>query len=298
MSETRRCYRHTHQLARLLGAVALVIGALVAVSATVTTVGAPPASAAGGTGCTGYNVGQSWDVSCGTGGSPGGGTGGSGGTSVCTYITLAEAVQQDLVSQVVAAQYQAPPGYIYLVQNCPDQFFGLPAIVLYADGGTLTPKDLADQAYRQLSPPALTIGTAPIGREGLVGLPEWFWIDAGGYETLSKTVSLGGLSATVTAKPGPLVINPGDGQASFTCQGPGTPYDPSEPASSQQSSCTFLYTQPSAGQPGNEFTVSISVTWTASWTGTGGVGGTLAPITRTATIELPIAQAETVYSGG
>ncbi|MGH3302156.1 MAG: hypothetical protein ACRDOK_10825 [Streptosporangiaceae bacterium] len=266
-------------------------------TATMTT-GTPSASAAGGSGCTGYSVGDnSWAVECGNGGGSGGSSGG-GGTSVCTYITLAQAVQQYLVSQAVAAQYKPPPGYIYLVQNCPDQFFGAPAIVLYADGGRLTPKDLADQAYAELSPPTLTIGTAPIGREGLVGLPEWFWIDAAGYRTHSRTVALAGLSATVTATQGPLVINPGDGEASFTCPGPGTPYTTSEPASSQQSDCTFLYTQPSAGQPNNEFTVSISVTWTASWTGTGGTGGTLPPITRTTTIALPIAQAETVYSGG
>jgi hypothetical protein len=40
------------------------------------------------------------------------------------------------------------------------------------------------------------------------------------------------------------------------------------------------------------------VTWSASWVGSGGTGGTLAPIKTTATIGLPIAQAETVYSGG
>jgi hypothetical protein len=286
-----------HRLGRFVAAAALVAGALVAVSTAAMTAGA-----AGGSGCTGYNVGgQGWAVQCGNSGGTGGGSSGSGGTSVCTYITLAEAVQQFLVSQAVAAQYPpAPKGYIYLVQDCPDQFFGVPSVVLYADGGRLTPKDLADQAYAELSPPTLTIGTAPIGREGLVGLPEWFWItnDPNEFRPLSQTVALAGLEATVVATPGPLVINPGDGQASFTCPVPGTPYNTSEPASGQQSDCTFLYTQPSAGQPGNEFTVSISVTWTATWTGTGGTGGTLAPITRTTTVELPIAQAETVYSGG
>jgi hypothetical protein len=285
-----------HQLGRFFAAAALVAGPLLTLTGAAMTLGTASAGAAGGTGCTGDNVGQSWDVTCGTSGSSDGGSG--GGPDVCTYYTLQQAAQLYLVSQAVAAEYQAPAGYIYLVQDCPDQYFGDPAITLFADGGALTPKDLADEAYAQLSPPTLTIGTAPIGREGLVGLPEWFWIDAGAYQMLSKTVTLGGLSATVTAKPGPLVINPGNGQATFTCPGPGTPYNPRESASGQQSQCTYLYTQPSAGQPNNEFTASISVTWTASWTGTGGAGGTLAPITRTAAIELSIAQAETVYSGG
>ena len=288
-----------HKLGRLIAAAALVAGALAAVGAAALTTGASSASAAGGSGCTGYSYGQGWAINCGTGDDSGSGGSGGSGADVCTYITLAEAVQQYIISAAVAANYQAPPGYIYLVQNCPDQYFGDPSIFLFADGGTLTTQDLANEAYAELSPPTLAVSTAPpSGQDGLVGLPEWFWIDAADYLTLSRTVSLAGLSATVTAKPGPLIINPGDGQASFTCGGPGTPYNPAEPAASQQSDCTFLYTQPSVGQPGNEFTVTVSVTWTATWTGTGGTGGTLAPITRTTTIELPIAQAETVFSGG
>jgi hypothetical protein len=290
-----------HRLGRLVAAAALLAGALLAVSGAALAVGAAPASAAGGTGCTGYNVGgNAWAIQCTNG--AGYGTGGGGGSNpdVCSYITLADAESQFLISAAVVAEYSNPPkGFIYLFQDCPDQYFGTGQILLFADGGKLTTLDLAQQAYAELSPPTLAVGTAPpSGQDGLVGLPEWFWTDAADYSTLSRTVSLAGLSATVTARPGSLVINPGDGQASFSCPGPGTQYNPAEPAASQQSACTFLYTQPSVGQPGNEFTVTVSVTWTATWTGTGGTGGRLAPITRTTTIELPIAQAETVISGG
>jgi hypothetical protein len=281
------------RLGRFLAAAALVLGPLFAVSTAAMTSGAQPASAAGGTGCTGYNVGQSWAVTCGTDGTDGGGGGGS--TTSCVLETIAAAFgPQTTLSD---AYPEAPPGYVWLVTVCAGAG-GDDAINLYKDGGALTPQILADQAYAELSPPALAIGTAPMGRVGLVGLPEWFWVDAAGYATLQKTAGLAGLSATVTATPGPLIISPGDGGATFTCPGPGTPYNASAPAPSQQSDCTFLYTAPSAGQPGNVFTVSISVTWTATWTGTGGTGGALAPITRTATIALPVAQAETVYSGG
>ncbi len=284
-----------HRLGRLVAAAAVVAGALVAVSAGLAT-GVASASGAGGTGCTGHSVGgNSWAIECTNGAAYGTGGGGSS-VDVCTHYTLAEAEKQFLVSAAVAAVYKAPPGYIYLLQQCPDQYFGDPPILLFADGGKLTTQDLANDAYAELSPPTLTVGTAqPSGQDALVGLPEWFWIDAANYQTLSRTVSLADLSATVTAKPGPLVINPGvHGQGSFTCLGPGTPYNPTESAPSHQSSCTSLYTQPSAGQPGNEFTVTVSVTWTTTWTGT---GGTLAPITRMTTIELPIAQAEAVYGG-
>lgn len=285
-----------HWLGRLAVAAVLLVGALATVGRAGLATGAASAIAAGGTGCTGYNVGaNSWAVECNNG--SGTGNGGSSGPEGCTYITIADAESQFLVSAALAAEYKAPSGYFYLVQDCPDQWFGV-QILLFANGGTLTTLELAEQAYAKLSPPTLAVGTAPpSGQDGLVGLPEWFWIDAADYLTLSTTVSLAGLSATVTAKPGPLVINPGDDQATFTCPGPGTQYNPAEFAASQQSDCTFLYTQPSVDQPRSEFTVTVSVTWTATWTGTGGTGGTLAPITRTTTIELPIAQAETVFSG-
>lgn len=286
-----------HRLGRLLAAATLVL-ALAAGGAVAMMSSAPSASAAGGASCSGYNVGgETWAVQCGAGGDSGSASDGSV-VDVCTYYTLAEAVQMYLMIPSVAAQYDAPPGYIYLVQDCPDQYFSDFAATLFANGGSLTTQDLADEAYAELSPPALSVGTAPpSGRDGLVGLPEWFWIGAADYQTLSRTVTQAGLSATVTAKPGPLVINPGDGQPSFSCPAPGTPYNPSELAGSQQSDCTHLYTRPSAGQPGNEFSISVSVTWSATWTGTGSTGGTLGPITRTTTIELTIAQAESVGSG-
>jgi hypothetical protein len=287
-----------HRIGRLTAAAALLAGALVAVSGPALASSTVFASAAGGTGCTGYKVGgNAWAIQCDNG--VGDGTDGSSSNpDVCTYITLAEAQNQFLVSAAVAAEYEAPIGYIYLVQDCPDQWFGV-QVLLFPDGGRLTTQDLAEQAFAEISPPTLSVGTAPPpGQDGLVGLPEWLWIDAADYLTLSKTVSLAGLSATVVAKPGPLIVNPGDGHASFTCAGPGTPYNPAESAASQQSDCTILYTRPSTGQPGNEFTVTVSVTWAATWTGTGGTGGTLGPITRTTTIELPVAQAEAVFAGG
>jgi hypothetical protein len=291
-----------HRLVGLVAAAPLLAGALAAVSWQALAIDAASAratsaSGAGGTGCTGYNVGgNAWAIQCNNGG--GTSTGSGGGPDDCTWVTIAEAESQFLVGAAVTADYKAPPGYIYLVQSCPGQWFGV-QILLFADGSELSTLELAEQAYAKLSPPTLAVGTAPpSSQDGLVGLPEWFWIDTADYLTVSRTVSLDGLSATVTARPGPLFIDPGDGQDSFTCPGPGTQYNPAESAASQHSDCTFVYPQPSVGQPGNEFTVSASVTWTATWTGTGGTGGMLAPITRTTTIELPVAQAETVFSGG
>jgi hypothetical protein len=284
-----------HKLGKLAATAGLLAAALVAAAATSP---APAARAAASTGCTAYYVRgpDEWagQEQCSEDGSPGT-SGGRGSASACVLETLAAAFG---TNSVVTKAYKAPPGYIYLLLEC-NGTIGNFAINLFADGGTLTPQDLASQAYARLSPPGLAVGTAPPShRMGLVGLPEWFWmINRADYKTMKQTVGLAGLSATVIARPGPLVINPGDGQHSFSCPGPGTPYYTSEPAASQQSDCTHLYTRPSSGQPGNAYSVSVSVTWTATWTSSDGAGGTLKPIIRTTTIELSIAQAQALFSG-
>jgi hypothetical protein len=282
-----------HRLGRLLAAAALLTGVFVAVSAAATATGAPAASAASGSGCIGFNTGGgSWAVECGNPGT----TGNGGAPTVCSYYTLAAAVKAGLLSASQAAQLKAPKGMIYLVQYCTGGVTST-EILLFTDGGQPT-GTLANQLYGELSPPILVVNTAPpSAQEGLVGLPEWFWIPASDYQTLKKTITLGDLSATVTASPGPLIITPGNGQAPFSCVGPGTQYNTADPATSQHSNCTYVYNQPSSGQRDGEFTVTISVTWNASWTGSNGTGGQLLPIVRTITMALKIAQGETVISG-
>jgi hypothetical protein len=280
-----------HKLARLVAAVALLAGGIVTVSAAALATGAAPASAATPP-CTGYNAGgRYYTIGCGQDTTDGGG--GGGGGSTCFLETLAAAFGAN--TTISDAYPEAPPGYMWLVQVCG----GLPlAINLYKLGGALTPVLLAQQAYKELSPPVPAVTTAPpAGQEGLVGLPEWFWVNAADYHPITKTVTVGGVSATVTATPGKISFNPGDGQGTVECDGPGTPYDSAEPPASQSSDCTFLYSEPSTGQPGSAFMATITVTWSATWTGTGGVGGPLGAIQRHTTIALRIAQGETVITG-
>ena len=269
-----------------------------------------------------------------SGRSGGSSSSGGGGSSQCTYYSFAQAAQA--LPGFSGQAPTAPKGDIYLLQYCPaDNYvsattsYGL-KLVLAAKGGQVaglaqvSPQTLAERASKTLSPPELQIGTAPCAgyaatrtqrparlradcrasklqrnrASGLVGLPEWFWIQPGSYHAIEATAAVPGVSVTVKAKPGPLVINPGDGQPSFDCPGPGTVYNPSKPASVQQSDCTHVYDMPSASQPGKTFRVSVSVTWTATWKGTPAGGGTLPSITTEATIALPIRNAEGVYSGG
>lgn len=58
---------------------------------------------------------------------------------------------------------------------------------------------------------------------------------------------------------------------------PGTPYDPAHAASTPKSS--YTYTEPSGGQPGSTYTITVTVTWQVTWTATDGESGMLPPQT-------------------
>ncbi len=104
--------------------------------------------------------------------------------------------------------------------------------------------------------------------------------------------------ATVTATPSGLTFAPGGGLAAVSCAGPGTAYDPGRPALAQHTGCSYTYEQPSAGQPGNAYQASVTVSWRISWTGSGGQGGVLtAALPLPVSFELRVAQGEALVSG-
>jgi hypothetical protein len=162
----------------------------------------------------------------------------------------------------------------------------------------VTPQQLLAWAQAQLKLPLPGIKTAPPhGSEGLVGLPEWFWVDPAQWHPVTTQVAVGTVWAQVTASPVQITIRPGAGDA-VTCDGPGTAYDPKLPAQSQHSDCTWTYGQSSDGLPGNAYQASVTVTWDATWSGAGGAGGALAPDEETAAFAVPVAEAQSLTPSG
>jgi hypothetical protein len=163
---------------------------------------------------------------------------------------------------------------------------------------------LAATARNLLQLPEPKAAHSPTGR-ALVGLPTWFWIDPAQWRPLTQRTAAGPVFAVVTATPTTSVWDPGDGSAALSCTGPGTPYDTGMPESAQSTDCSYTYLRSSAGQPqtgpdvnDRAYTVTVTTTWQITWRGSGGTGGTLAPLTRQSTFTLPVAQRETVVTGG
>jgi hypothetical protein len=211
----------------------------------------------------------------GTPGGPGSGGGSEGGgKSACALTPLSE--QQ---AKFLGLSWPAPKGHTWEAITCPGgQPFGGVTLVANATGApAVTPQQLSIIAIGELVIPELQPHTAPpLGQDGLVGLPEWFWVPRAVWGPVSRTVTAGPVWARATAVPVKIVFNPGGGLPGATCDGPGTAYQPALPAAAQHTACSYLYTEPSAGQPGNAFAASVTVLWNVFWVGSGGTGGTVA----------------------
>jgi hypothetical protein len=301
---------------RLLAALAIALSLAVAC-------GAAPATASGGgsgtSGCDPYLDGTVIPVPCaavsdsaggsgrngsrstgsGSSGSAGTGSGGGAGSSTtnssCQTVVLDNAGAQNL-----GLPGPPPQDKSWGLLDCLGGRIGpLAVLVSNATGApAVTPQQLLLAAFGELQVPYIAPDTAPPrGHDGLVGLPEWFWVPVGSWHARGVTVRAGAVWATVTAAPVGLTFEPGGGISAVTCPGPGTAYDRPEPAGTQHTDCAYTYLLPSTGQPGDAYQASVAVTWRVTWTGSGGAGGVLdRALSVPFDFTVPVAQGEALVT--
>lgn len=167
-------------------------------------------------------------------------------------------------------------------------------VVPLGDGGggtvVVDPRVLLEEALARLQIPDPSLAAnPPVGSESLVQVPTWLWLDGDYWQARSATASAGGASATVTAEPVAADWSMGDGTV-VACDGPGEPWSASLPPSAS-SPCSHTYLTSSSAQPGDAYDVTVTVTWSVSWTSSvPGVGGDLDDQTRAASVRMPVAE--------
>ncbi len=122
----------------------------------------------------------------------------------------------------------------------------------------------------------------------LVAMPVWLWMDPSEWHSVSASATAGPVTATVTAAPTRAVWEMGDG-ATVVCNGPGAPY-----RSGGTPPCSHAYRDPSTAQPGGAYTVSVTVTWSVTWTSNTGAAGTQDAIDLTTDFPLVVKEAQGV----
>jgi hypothetical protein len=284
----------------LLAVLALAAG----LAALAVPAGTPArAAAAGGASPAGchevFQPPSTWVVICqGGGGTPGGGGGGGGGGGkggglTCTLQILSAAQIHFL------GLGKAPAGEEWAAITCPGKqpFGGVTLVSKKTGAPTITPRELMEYAWKDLTIPVLNPALAPpTGKDGLVGLPEWYWIPKGWAPVRTPVARAGPVWAQVTATPVRLSFDPGGGLGGTSCAGPGTPY-----VRGGHTACSYLYTQSSATQPGGSYQVVITVTWKVTWAGGVGpgatAGGTLPSSFIRSFLDLKVAESQALVTG-
>ncbi len=171
-----------------------------------------------------------------------------------------------------------PPGW----DSCTKDYFWVdqgdppPADVENA----VTPEILAELAYSEIRVPGTEVTLAP-AQATKVNLPTWAWLDGAQFQPVSVTASVPeiGISATATAEPVSLKIQPGTPDAetypaSGVCEIDngriGEPY--AKGKANRTPPCGVQYLRSSGD---GTFPLQATVTWEVHWTGSGGTGGDL-----------------------
>ncbi|WP_194893819.1 hypothetical protein [Catenulispora pinisilvae] len=169
-------------------------------------------------------------------------------------------------------------------------------------GGTLTGQDLGKLALNHLRVPpiaAQNVGLAPKADKQVVNLSTWLWLDQAIFHPLSVTATLKApmppLSATATATPVALDIDPGDANAQvFTsgCTGDNAGHigrvwtgQSGDPA------CGIVYRNPGPR------TITLKLVWNVTWTSNDPAypGGTVpGPVTSQGTVPVTVNEIQSI----
>ena len=191
----------------------------------------------------------------------------------------------DLGAMQAARNRMTPNGAPYLW--VPDSENGGKPPAPYISG-----RALATAAWKAVKIPQPTIETNPkVGSQGatLVGMDTWVWATGNTPRSVTVTASAGSTSATVTAASAGLQLSAPDGKPS--CQGFGVAWHSGMPEGS--SPCTISFNRSSA-HLGGTTPLTVSVAYSATYTATDGSSGDLPAVTATNTVNLPVAEVQTL----
>ena len=165
-----------------------------------------------------------------------------------------------------------------------DPFYWAPTNI---DPVDLIPNALAN-ARTQLTAPTPAINPdATAG--GIVNLGMWLAIDDPG--TTTARASLANVWAQVTAEVANIEFDLGNGDT-INCDGLGTPIPDWALDSLDQGPCGYTYPQSSPDD--DPYQLTITTNYTITYTTSTGANGTLAPITRSVTIDYDVDEIQTI----
>ena len=146
--------------------------------------------------------------------------------------------------------------------------------------------DLYDRAVRDIDPPVPAL--SPVG-PGVINLGMWLAVNDPGEYSVTATVP--GLSVTVTAQLAETRFDMGNGDI-VTCPGAGDPIpEAAKDDVAPSSVCGYTY---QSRPEDRSVSITMTSTWTVSWTSSQGGSGTRPAISKTSSVEYEILEIQTV----
>jgi hypothetical protein len=224
-----------------------------------------------------------------TGGSQSGGS--AAPPSDCVWQLINEDDQVSAMYDANGNRIYSPTGRWYQ-KICDGASVEVNGSFAVPESAPVDPADLAQQARQSVAIPVPPLATSPpADRKLYTRVPTWLWVDADWWRGYSATADAGGVSSTVLARPVRAVWTMGDG-GQAVCEGPGTEWRPG--MAEEQSTCSYVYKNSSAGQRGDTFEMTVEVEFEVSWTSSIGPGGSLARITRSASQAVQVGEIQAV----
>jgi hypothetical protein len=156
------------------------------------------------------------------------------------------------------------------------------------------PQELAAQARNRLDLPDPVIRSSP-DAEQLIQLPTWMWVAPELWKPQSRTAAVHDVSVTATARPTEVTWRMGD-HSTVVCRGPGTPWKAGTVPTAASPTCGHTYRHSSAGQRGDAYPVSATVSWSVSWAGAG-ESGTFPDLETTSSAAFRVAESQALVTG-
>lgn len=174
----------------------------------------------------------------------------------------------------------------------------------YANGEVppmVDPAELAQEALESMALAIPDVHIAPTPPDmTYVNLETWLWMSEGKFDTLTKTVSAGATSVTVTARPVRAWWEMGDG-GETSCITPGRAWK-SWMNDSATTDCSYTYLTTSRKAPDGEFKVQSAIWYQADWTCSGAClqsAGTLGEVSGlTGSQSIRVGERQSVIVGG
>lgn len=152
---------------------------------------------------------------------------------------------------------------------------------------------IARETAQRTNIPLPSIRTSPpVGRDQLVNLPTWVWVED--WNARRATATEGPLTVTVVASPRSVTWRMGDG-ASVVC-GAGTPWNSSLREEQQSTDCSHTYTRSSANQPDLLYQARATMTWDVTWSATNGESGSLGQANRSVDFTMRVAEGQAIVT--